>query len=298
MYPHEGAAAMAHRRNAIFPPHLGEKTFPYYKALEAHLKELLGIEEHVNWQRVMEVVHCHRTHGIKYIEGISDEDYERIAEVSAWHWGVLYKVSCAYFPCDAGEEDVLNELKLVPIQDAILNKLAIGRFIHDLLADVKSAMGSAGAAIVTSSGIQSTCAVEEQCTKDKNIIVYSGHDSTLVPVLCAMGLYDGMPTRLSYGTMHVVLNHATFAVFLCRHLASVRVPSGFGVCLQRDRPFAAVRPRRVQQPGHAHVRRGGAGLVSARAVLDEDGGRRLLPRGICGGMSACREGGAGAAGEQ
>jgi hypothetical protein len=92
MYPHEGAAAMAHRRNVIFPPHLGEKTFPYYAALEARLRELLGIEEHVNWQRVMEVVHCHRTHGIKYIEGITDEDYERIAEISAWHWGVLYKV--------------------------------------------------------------------------------------------------------------------------------------------------------------------------------------------------------------
>jgi hypothetical protein len=92
LYPNEGASAMAHRRNVIFPPHLGEMTFPYYAALEARLKETLGIEEHVNWQRVMEVLHCHRTHGIKYIEGISDEDYERIAEISAWHWGVLYKV--------------------------------------------------------------------------------------------------------------------------------------------------------------------------------------------------------------
>jgi hypothetical protein len=79
-----------------------------------------------------------------------------------------------------------------------LNKLAIGRFIHDLLADVKGAMGSAGAAIVTSSNIQSTCPIEQEYAKNKNVLVYSGHDSTLVPVLCAMGLYDGTNRHFSF----------------------------------------------------------------------------------------------------
>jgi hypothetical protein len=66
-----------------------------------------------------------------------------------------------------------------------------------MLADIKSAVGTTGAAIVTSSSIQSTCVIELECARNKNVLVYSGHDSTLVPVLCAMGLYDGTLHGLS-----------------------------------------------------------------------------------------------------
>eukprot|EP01041_Mallomonas_annulata_P011897 gene11897-24927_t len=54
-------------------------------------------------------------------------------------------------------------------KDSSLNRLAIGRFFRELLEDVKNAM--------------------EGSTEHK-MLFYSGHDSTLVPVACALGIHD------------------------------------------------------------------------------------------------------------
>ncbi len=52
----------------------------------------------------------------------------------------------------------------------MLNRLAIGRFIHEMLDDL-------------------------QAYREKKLLVYSGHDSTIVPLLCAFDAYDGEPDQ-------------------------------------------------------------------------------------------------------
>lgn len=50
-----------------------------------------------------------------------------------------------------------------------MNKLAIGRFLNEVSEDLNALLANPA----------------------KKFLAYSGHDSTLVPVLCAFGIYDG-----------------------------------------------------------------------------------------------------------
>ena len=63
------------------------------------------------------------------------------------------------------------------------NKLAIGRFFNELLMDL-----------------------DEKATRNgKKLLIYSGHDSTLVPVMCALRIYDNQwPPYASYLTLEMV----------------------------------------------------------------------------------------------
>lgn len=58
-----------------------------------------------------------------------------------------------------------------------------------MLVDLRSALGENTAGL-TRTG-PSTAAAEEAGAANKGLLIYSGHDSTLVPVLCALGIYDG-----------------------------------------------------------------------------------------------------------
>lgn len=82
-------------------------------------------------------------------------------------------------------------------QDKILNKLAIGRFLWDMMVDLCTAMGHSSAAALSRTG-PSTQVQERTAAANKSMLIYSGHDSTLVPVLCALGLYDGEKVYCSY----------------------------------------------------------------------------------------------------
>ena len=63
--------------------------------------------------------------------------------------------------------------------DRALNQLAIGRFVHDMTETVDAA-------------------VRDPHKKTK-LMVWSGHDSTLVPMLCALGIEDdGWPPYASH----------------------------------------------------------------------------------------------------
>ena len=93
MYPHGGSTSMIHRRNTVYPPGLASRTFPGYTEFESRMRELLGLPERINWQAVMEVLHCHAVHGIEHVKGVTQSDMEWITKLSAWHWGVLYKVN-------------------------------------------------------------------------------------------------------------------------------------------------------------------------------------------------------------
>lgn len=91
--PKESAAAMAVRRGVVHPPSLSDQRFPYFTALETELKAKLGIKGKLNWEMVMEVLHCHHVHGIKYVlDDLPDNVLAMVTEIAGWNWGVLYKV--------------------------------------------------------------------------------------------------------------------------------------------------------------------------------------------------------------
>jgi lysophosphatidic acid phosphatase type 6 len=72
-------------------------------------------------------------------------------------------------------------------QDDKLNQLGIGRFLRELLDVLHPAVHN----LSTSSS--------------PTFMIYSGHDATLVPVLCALGLYDGIwPPYASFLTLEIL----------------------------------------------------------------------------------------------
>lgn len=148
--------SMVERRNIIFPPNFMEQNLEGYSPLEAKVKAALGYSDKVGWLAVKEILTCSKVHGIPFPEGLTADDEKSISRLAGWMWGALYK-------------------------DKTLNRLAIGRFLTELLDDI----------LVNH--------------KDKKMLIYSGHDSTLVPVLCALDCYDDKwPPYASYLSLEIV----------------------------------------------------------------------------------------------
>ena len=71
-----------------------------------------------------------------------------------------------------------------------MNRLSIGRFIKELLDDMHRSLHDPACPI--------------------KFLVYSGHDSTLVPVLCALGMYDdSWPPYAAYLSLEIACNTTT-----------------------------------------------------------------------------------------
>lgn len=172
--------------------------------------------DRVNWVTLKEILTCHQVHGIDYISPafssarnassssssgggdsssssssvITAADLQMVSKVAGWSWGVLYK-------------------------DDALNRLGIGRFLFDLLLDLHAATAQrypeqpfAGAAVLqrhlravagdpaaaaaaAAAAVVDVNADTRVRSGDTRMLLYSGHDSTLVPLLCALGIYDG-----------------------------------------------------------------------------------------------------------
>lgn len=124
---------------------------------------------------VKEILTCRHVHGLELPGGLSQQDEEQITQLAGWMWGVLHN-------------------------DSAYNRLAIGRFLGELLADIQASdaafsdpQQAAGAAPV-----------------GPRMLIYSGHDSTLVPLLCALGCYDGVwPPYASFLSLEVVRSRAS-----------------------------------------------------------------------------------------
>jgi hypothetical protein len=208
MYPTAdgSSSAMNARRAVVLPPGLVASSISGYGAFEARMRVLCGFTdkaEKVNWLQCKEVLTCHLSHNITHVSGWSAEDVEKASEITGFTWGALYK-------------------------DDALNRLAIGRFMHDLRQDLTAAMtgqpraqAQAEAEALTSgqqsegSSVDSTQTQTQSsagvgvgvgvgmvgggapCPAGKRLLIYSGHDSTLVPVLCALGIYDGKYPHLT-----------------------------------------------------------------------------------------------------
>jgi hypothetical protein len=65
-----------------------------------------------------------------------------------------------------------------------MNRYAIGRFLSEFVKDLKFSLGE--------SSSEEPAELSHRSADDISMIIYSGHDSTLVPVLCALGIYDGI----------------------------------------------------------------------------------------------------------
>jgi lysophosphatidic acid phosphatase type 6 len=77
--------------------------------------------------------------------------------------------------------------------DFVMNRYAIGRFVNEMLADLDASVMGARAA---------------------KMLVYSGHDSTMVPMLCALGISSGeWPPYASHLEVEVARRKADGALF-------------------------------------------------------------------------------------
>ncbi|KAJ1425675.1 histidine phosphatase superfamily [Ochromonadaceae sp. CCMP2298] len=173
MYPTADgpSGGMLERRAVVLPAGLVARSIPGYGPFEERMRELCGFEEKVNMMQVKEVLTCHASHNIQHVRGWTLEDTHKASEITGFIWGALYK-------------------------DDALNRLAIGRFLHDLRADLTAAMtGQPESSLDSTEG-------EAPSPLGKRLLIYSGHDSTLVPVLCALGIYDDVwPPYASFLTL-------------------------------------------------------------------------------------------------
>lgn len=149
---------LTQRRSVIFPPGYMEEKFAGFVDLERRVKEALGYNDKVSWLTVKEILTCRHVHGLPLPGSLSARDEEDISRLAGWMWGEMHA-------------------------DDRYNRLAIGRFIGELLSDLRGAR------------------------QDKRLLIYSGHDSTLVPLLCALGCYDGVwPPYASFLALELVRN--------------------------------------------------------------------------------------------
>jgi hypothetical protein len=157
-------------RTAIFANDHMANSIPGYKELEVRMRNLLGYTDRVSWLTIKEILTCHDAHDIAFPEGITHEDKDQVSHLAGWMWGTLYK------------------------NDA-LNKLAIGRFLREMVDVLRPA-------VIASAGQSDNHNDDDDAKKMLQLVngdlktfpkmlFYSGHDSTLVPVLCALGIYDG-----------------------------------------------------------------------------------------------------------
>jgi len=232
MYPHGGGDALRQRQNTIAPHQQAEKQFPHYRDLEKRVMQMFGLSRKVDWHTITEVLHCQHVHEIDHVEGISQSDRDRFSEIAAWQWGAIYK-------------------------DELFNRIAIGRFIYDLLADLKSALSHRCPDHIAQSPITSTSDTERVATQGKTMLIYSGHDTTLVPVLSALGLYDDTwPPYASHLAVEVASKksdpHSLFvrAVFNNQEMSMFQDSSTMWCPLEkfwRRLEASAVSPRQFEQ---------------------------------------------------
>jgi hypothetical protein len=126
----------------------------------------MNVSERINWLIVKEILTCHLTHGVEFPEGVSSEDVDKVSEIAGTLWGILYR-------------------------DEVLNRFGIGRMIREVLHDMRI-------------DLEPSQEIFPYASDTAKMLLYSGHDSTLVPFLCALGVYDDKwPPYASFLTIEV-----------------------------------------------------------------------------------------------
>lgn len=161
MYPDcndEPCQAMLSRRKVLYDSNYIANNFPGYSELEAKFKSVLGYTERMSWLTAREVLFAQEIHGIEYTTGLSSADIDKSSALAGFMWGRLFK-------------------------DQYMNRLSIGRFVREILRDLKAALAA---------------------DSPVKFLIYSGHDSTLVPILCALDMYDDVwPPYAAYLSLEI-----------------------------------------------------------------------------------------------
>jgi hypothetical protein len=170
--------AITARRDEFFKNNFLTRSFPRFSEIETKMKLLFGFEENVNWLALKDVLSCWQLHNLPLPDEFTQEDMNHLTKLNGFIWGSLYG-------------------------DKLLNKLAIGRFIRELIEDINAVNPSLQHTSL--SGLSDSFDQNEIGSRDigdgkkdvaplANMMIYSGHDSTLVPLLCALGIYNGKKT--------------------------------------------------------------------------------------------------------
>ena len=148
MYPQadQPCRALCHRRSKLLGNNFVSKNWDAFHEMESKF-EAAGCTTagQLNWFTIRDVLVARRSHGMPLPPGITQADIERLNAFSGWLWGIVFK-------------------------DRILNTLAIGRFLGEMLRDIEASL---------------------EGKSSHSMLMYVGHDSTLVPLLCALGIYEG-----------------------------------------------------------------------------------------------------------
>lgn len=166
LYPNSKNTGL--RQAEIIAQANAENNWPGQEELARKTAEMFGIaEDTLKWTVAREVVTCYEAHGVPLPPGaISSGLVQNVVDFTGWMWGRWFN-------------------------NREMTRISLGPFV----AEVLSVMGIVGeCAGVPEAGIA--------CTP--KLAIFSGHDSTLVPVLCALKLYhDDWPTYASYLSLDV-----------------------------------------------------------------------------------------------
>ncbi|CAM9179369.1 unnamed protein product [Ascophyllum nodosum] len=140
-----------------------ENEWPNHADLKTTTSKMLGVrEEDIKWSTVREVVTCYEAHGVPLPpDAISSGFVQSVSDYAAWMWGTWFR----------GKE---------------MARLSIGPFLEELL----SVIGARG---------QEDGIPEANIATRPKLAIFSGHDNTIVPILCALKIYDDTwPPYASY----------------------------------------------------------------------------------------------------
>jgi len=192
MFAHPNCQALRDRREQILPASKIHTSFENYEELHSRIKGQLRLtmpEDQVVWVMLKEVLTCYKVHGHPLPLDFTYEDEKVATDISGWLWGTLFR-------------------------DEVVSRLAIGRFVKELLRDIDSSTGANASASASPNETvfqeAAAAASAVAATAQKKMLIYSGHDSTLVPLMCALGLYDNQwPPYASYLVLEIVAKKGT-----------------------------------------------------------------------------------------
>jgi len=116
-------------------------------------KKKLGVKN-ISWQKIRDVLTCYKVHGKKYPDSIDDNFLHNVTIMASTMWGNWFR----------NDE---------------MCRLAAGRFFKEIIACMPTEM-------IHRNDIEDK--TKDDKTK-KKFFIFSGHDSTIVPILCSLGIY-------------------------------------------------------------------------------------------------------------
>jgi hypothetical protein len=158
--------SMIEKRAALLADGIMENSIPEFLKLEQKMKDVLGYSDKVTWLPIKEILTCYEAHGIPFPEGISESDADRVTDLAGWMWGTLYN-------------------------DDSLNRLAIGRFLRELIDVFHPAVHnlpiptpSSTAQFINPTSVNPNSTESDGINSEANynhakMMIFSGHDSTV-----------------------------------------------------------------------------------------------------------------------